>query len=213
MTKTLLLAADSVTIQKVVGITFANEDIELVTESNGDDALRRAREITPDLVLADVGMPGLDGYELCAAMRADARLASIPVLLLTGTFQTFDESRAAEVGVNGHISKPFEAQVLVDRVKALLEQAAAAPPAPPPPPAPALLGQVQAASAMADADLPNTDFSDPAPTHEAAAAEPDAFRFEDLEFADTRSSNSQTDLFGVEDSVAAPRRSRSARPW
>jgi CheY-like chemotaxis protein len=54
MPKTLLLADDSVTIQKVVGITFANEDVELVTAPNGDDALRRARDLKPDLVMADV---------------------------------------------------------------------------------------------------------------------------------------------------------------
>ena len=69
MTKTLLLADDSVTIQKVVGITFANEDVHLVTAPDGDDALRKARELKPDLVMADIGMPGLDGYELCAAIR------------------------------------------------------------------------------------------------------------------------------------------------
>ena len=92
MPKTLLLADDSVTIQKVVGITFANEDVELVTALNGDDALRKARELKPDLVMADIGMPGLDGYELCAAIRAEPELANIPVLLLTGTFETYGRS-------------------------------------------------------------------------------------------------------------------------
>ena len=66
MPKTVLLADDSVTIQKVVGITFANEDIDLVTVDNGDEALARSREIRPDLIMADIGMPGLTGYELCA---------------------------------------------------------------------------------------------------------------------------------------------------
>lgn len=127
MPKTLLLADDSVTIQKVVGITFANEDVELVTVDNGDDALVRARQVKPDLVLADIGMPGLDGYALCSAIRKDPNLAHTPVLLLTGTFETYDEERARQVGANGHISKPFEAQALVDRVRALLAQSAAAP--------------------------------------------------------------------------------------
>src|SRR5262252_8829126 len=134
MPKTLLLADDSVTIQKVVGITFANEDVELVTVDNGDDALTRARQIKPDLVLADIGMPGLTGYELCAAIRRDPNLAHIPVLLLTGTFETYDEPKAREVGASGHIAKPFEAQALVDRVFQLLAQAK---PAPAPAPAPA----------------------------------------------------------------------------
>lgn len=127
MPKTLLLADDSVTIQKVVGITFANEDVELVTVDNGDDALVRARQIKPDLVLADIGMPGLDGYALCGAIRKDPNLAHTPVLLLTGTFETYDEERARQVGANGHISKPFEAQALVERVRAMLAKSAAAP--------------------------------------------------------------------------------------
>jgi CheY-like chemotaxis protein len=134
MPKTLLLADDSVTIQKVVGITFANEDVELVTVDNGDDALTRARQVKPDLLLADIGMPGLNGYDLCAAIRRDPNLAHIPVLLLTGTFETYDEERAREVGASGHIAKPFEAQALVDRVFQLLAQAPpkAAAPAPRP---------------------------------------------------------------------------------
>ena len=131
MPKTLLLADDSVTIQKVVGITFANEDVELVTVDNGDDALVRARQIKPDLVLADIGMPGLDGYALCSAIRKDPKLANTPVLLLTGTFETYDEQKAQEVGANGHITKPFEAQALVDRVLAMLAKSVAPAPARP----------------------------------------------------------------------------------
>jgi CheY-like chemotaxis protein len=135
MPKTLLLADDSVTIQKVVGITFANEDVELVTVDNGDDALTRARQVKPDLVLADIGMPGLNGYELCAAIRRDPNLSHVPVLLLTGTFETYDEGRARDVGASGHIAKPFEAQALVDRVFQLLAQAPPKPAAPPAKPA------------------------------------------------------------------------------
>lgn len=135
MPKTLLLADDSVTIQKVVGITFANEDVELVTVDNGDDALVRARQMKPDLVLADIGMPGLDGYALCGAIRKDPNIAHTPVLLLTGTFETYDEEKAREVGANGYISKPFEAQALVDRVFSMLAQSAAKPAAPAAPPA------------------------------------------------------------------------------
>ena len=123
MPKTLLLADDSVTIQKVVGISFANEDIELVTVDNGDDAVTRAREMRPDIVLADVVMPGKNGYEVCEAIKQDPELASTPVLLLTGTFETFDEDRAEQVGADGHITKPFEAQALVDQVNGRLAAA------------------------------------------------------------------------------------------
>ena len=119
MPKTLLLADDSVVIQKLVGLSFANEDVELITTDNGDDAIAKAREHKPDAILADVVMPGMSGYEVCEAVKSDPELQSTPVLLLTGTFEAFDESRAQEVGSDGHITKPFEAQALVDRVNAL----------------------------------------------------------------------------------------------
>jgi len=133
MAKKLLLADDSVTIQKVVGISFANEDVEILSVDNGDDALSRARETLPDIVLADVVMPGKNGYEVCEALKADSRLAHVPVMLLTGTFEAFDEDRAARVGADGHITKPFEAQSLVDQVNQLLARASRTPAAGAPP--------------------------------------------------------------------------------
>jgi CheY-like chemotaxis protein len=128
MPKTILLADDSVTIQKVVGISFANEDVVLLTVDNGDDAVAQARARRPDLVLADIAMPGLDGYAVCEAVKSDPALRHVPVLLLSGTFETFDEARARQVGADGHVTKPFEAQALVDRVNDLLARAEAARP-------------------------------------------------------------------------------------
>ncbi len=96
---------------------------------NGDDAVARARELRPDIVLADVVMPGMNGYEVCEAIKSDPQLRHVPVLLLTGTFEAFDEARAAQVGADGHITKPFEAQALVDTVNARLAAGPVAPPA------------------------------------------------------------------------------------
>ncbi|ALC15908.1 putative histidine kinase [Desulfuromonas soudanensis] len=120
MSKKLLLADDSITIQKVIGITFANEDYELTVVDNGDAALEKARILRPDLILADVFMPGKNGYELCAAIRQDPGLSHVPVLLLTGTFEPFDEGKARQAGATDWISKPFESQGLIDRVEKLL---------------------------------------------------------------------------------------------
>ncbi|MGA8891663.1 MAG: response regulator, partial [Anaeromyxobacteraceae bacterium] len=155
MPKTLLLADDSVTIQKVVGIVFATEDYRVVPVDNGEDALRKARELRPDVVLADAVMPRMNGYELCQAVKADPQLADVPVLLLAGTFEPFDEARARAARADGHIAKPFDTQSLLARVRELVEgvtvepmplpypKAAAAAPPPPqaaprmtPPPAP-----------------------------------------------------------------------------
>ncbi|HET6439489.1 MAG TPA: response regulator, partial [Anaeromyxobacter sp.] len=129
MPKNLLLADDSITIQKVVGITFASEDYQVVAVDNGEDAVARARELKPDVILADVVMPKKNGYELCEAVKADPGLAGIPVLLLSGTFEAFDEGRAQAAGADGHIAKPFESQALINKVKELVEGKGAAAPA------------------------------------------------------------------------------------
>ncbi|MFO7982258.1 MAG: response regulator [Desulfuromonadales bacterium] len=127
MSKKLLLADDSITIQKVIGITFANEDYALDIVDNGDDALEKAKADRPDLILADVYMPGKNGYELCEAVKADENLAAVPVLLLTGTFEPFDEERARAAGAEDWIAKPFESQALIDKVEDLLAKGGQAP--------------------------------------------------------------------------------------
>jgi CheY-like chemotaxis protein len=165
MPKTLLLADDSVTIQKVVGISFANEDIEITTVDNGRDAVAKAKALRPDVILADVVMPGMSGYEVCEAVKADPNLRHIPVLLLTGTFEAFDQARATAVGAAGHVAKPFEAQTLVDRVKQLLAAAPApARPAAAAAPAPAMRPAPPSDDAF--------DFFSDAPATRAAASPP-----------------------------------------
>ncbi len=128
MSKKLLLADDSVVIQKLVGLSFANEDIEITATDNGDDAVAMAAELRPDVVLADVVMPGKSGYEVCEAIKQNPALAQTPVLLLTGTFEAFDEARAEAAGADGQITKPFEAQALVERVTEVMRQGVTATP-------------------------------------------------------------------------------------
>jgi len=123
MTRTILLADDSVTIQKVVELTFLDEDFRVVSFGNGSDAIGRLAEIRPDVILADVHMPGADGYEVCAA--AQRELPGCPVLLLVGTFEVFDGEQAGASGARGHLKKPFDSQELLRRVKELLEGAPA----------------------------------------------------------------------------------------
>lgn len=89
MTRTILLADDSVTIQKVIELTFMDEDYEVVAVGNGDEALEKLDEITPDFVIADVHMPGASGYEV--ARQSKSLRPEVPVLLLVSTFEPFDE--------------------------------------------------------------------------------------------------------------------------
>jgi CheY-like chemotaxis protein len=123
---TLLLADDSVTIQRVIELTFADEDIRVVAVSDGDQAIAAVDRNPPDIVLADVGMPGRTGYEVAQHIRSNPRLAHIPVLLLTGAFEPVDQARAQQAGCDGVLAKPFEPQLVIGRVKELLSRAGGA---------------------------------------------------------------------------------------
>ncbi len=136
MGKKILLADDSITIQKVIELTFSDEDFEVVTVGNGRLAVERLDEVRPDIVLCDIIMPEKDGYEVCDFVKKHATHGHVPVLLLTGAFEPFDQERAARVGCDGFLAKPFEPQSLISKVKDLLSQAAARP-RPVPAPAPA----------------------------------------------------------------------------
>jgi len=139
MGKRILLADDSITIQKVIELTFSDEDFEVVTVGNGRLAIEKLEEIRPDIVLCDIIMPEKDGYEVCDFVKKHPALSNVPVLLLTGAFEPFDQERAARVGCDGFLAKPFEPAMLIGKVRDLLSHAAARPSAPAPvsPPAPA----------------------------------------------------------------------------
>src|SRR5438552_12833904 len=142
MGKKILLADDSITIQKVIELTFSDEDFEVVTVGNGRLAIEKVQDVRPDLVLCDIIMPEKDGYEVCDFIKKPPSLAHIPVLLLTGAFEPFDQDRASRVGCDGFLAKPFEPQTLIAKVKDLLSHAGTRTVAPsrasaPPPPAPA----------------------------------------------------------------------------
>src|SRR5437588_827474 len=120
MPHTLLLADDSVTIQRVIELTFADEDVKVVAVSDGDQAIQRLDSAPPDIVLADIGMPGKNGYEVAQYVKRSPHLAHIPVVLLTGAFEPVDQARAAEAGCDGVLAKPFEPQLVIGRVRELL---------------------------------------------------------------------------------------------
>lgn len=117
---TLLLADDSVTIQRVIELTFADEGIRVIAVGDGESAIARIDQDHPDIVLADVGMPGVDGYQVATHVKRSAAAARVPVLLLTGAFEPIDEERARETGCDGVLVKPFEPRQLIKTVRDLL---------------------------------------------------------------------------------------------
>jgi len=126
--RTLLLADDSITIQKIVALTFAEEGIEVIAVSDGAQALEKLEETSPDIVLADVFMPHLSGYQVCEHIKQTERFSHIPVLLMVGSFEPFDEAEARRVGADDILSKPFQSiRTLMDKVGVLLGREPSAP--------------------------------------------------------------------------------------
>jgi CheY-like chemotaxis protein len=138
MPKKILLADDSITIQKVVELTFSDGDYEVTAVNNGARAIQKLGEMRPDIILSDIIMPEKNGYEVCEYVKSHPEYRSIPVVLLTGTFEPFDPDRAEKAGCDAVVTKPFESQSLIHKVEELIAQAqaasaaAAAPPAPEP---------------------------------------------------------------------------------
>lgn len=120
MGKRILLAEDSLTIRKVFELTFAQSDVTMTVVDNGNDAVRLAEETTPDLVVADVTLPGKDGFQVGEELRSSAKAKACPVLILCGTLSPFDEERFKKCGARGVLFKPFASQELIDKVQELL---------------------------------------------------------------------------------------------
>src|ERR1051325_6767638 len=117
----LLLADDSATIQKVIDLTFADEGVRVTAVGNGQEAIEKLLEVEPDIVLADVFMPSPNGYEVCEFVKTNEKLKHIPVVLLVGSFEPFDEAEARRVGADDILTKPFQSiRRLIDRVGALV---------------------------------------------------------------------------------------------
>src|SRR5258708_10300035 len=120
MGKRILIADDSVTIQKAFAMTLGPEDFALTTARSADEGLTLARQTHPDLVIADATMPGRSGYELCAALKADAALRGTPVYILASSQQPYDDAKGRQVGADGHLLKPWDTVVLLEKVKEAL---------------------------------------------------------------------------------------------
>ncbi len=171
MAKTILLADDSVTIRKVVELTFMDEDYEVVAVASGDEALEQLDTLAPDIIIADIHMPGAGGYEVARVSKS--KRPTIPVLLLVGTFEQFDVDDVAACGAEGHLKKPFDSQELLRMVDELLSAARAPEPEP-------LAPELEASFSFDDEPIPDL-VAPPAMEQDAAPVfeEPDIAPFDD----------------------------------
>lgn len=118
----ILAVDDSVTMRKIMHMTFAGEDAEVVTVGTGQEALAKAKEVRPDVVFADASMSGMDGYAVAHAIKSDASLANTAVIVLASQHNPYDESKGKSSGVDDHVAKPFDSQVVIDKVVAVLSR-------------------------------------------------------------------------------------------
>jgi len=172
MSRKILLADDSVTIQKVIELTFMDENYEVVSVSNGDAALERLTQLRPDVVIADVHMPGASGYDVCR--KAKEIYPGVPVLLLVGTFEPFEEEEAEAAGADSFLKKPFDSQELMRLVESLLPREAPQPAPEPPPVSEPLAAEPAAPDLKAEPPAPEPPVARPffAAPESAAFPEP-----------------------------------------
>jgi CheY-like chemotaxis protein len=117
----LLLADDSITIQKVVELILAEEGIEIMAVNNGEEALDAVPSFQPDIILADIDMPKMNGYQLCERLKKEESTRDIPVILLTAAFEPVDEELAQQVQADDFLVKPFESQDLLSKIRSVLK--------------------------------------------------------------------------------------------
>ncbi|MBN1884109.1 MAG: response regulator [Candidatus Krumholzibacteriota bacterium] len=116
----VLVVDDEVNITQILEFSIASEGYEVIAASNGEEAIEKARREQPDLIILDVMMPRIDGYEACRILKANPLTRNIPVMLLTAKGRDIDKRLGYEVGATDYIVKPFSPNKLVDRIHELL---------------------------------------------------------------------------------------------
>ena len=117
----ILVADDSKTVQTAIRLTFSREDVELIPAESGEEAIRKARELGPDLMLIDTVMSDTSGYEICRTLKADPAMRDVPVILLASSFEEDSGSKGRAVEASDIVTKPFDSKTLIAKVKQLLD--------------------------------------------------------------------------------------------
>jgi DNA-binding response OmpR family regulator len=120
MTKRILVVDDEMYIVNILDFSLGSEGFMVVTAANGEEALRKAVESPPDLIVLDVMMPKIDGFEVCRALKAKDETKHTPIILLTAKDRDADRKKGEEVGADAYMTKPFSPQRLIDKVRELL---------------------------------------------------------------------------------------------
>ncbi len=124
--RTVMIVDDSPTIRKILGLTLERAGYKVVAEPDGESAIERLAQLVPDLILLDIAMPKLDGYEVCKRIKQDPRTASVPVVMLSGKGAYFDKVKGHMAGAMEYLTKPFETPAVLAVVTSCCEQSAEA---------------------------------------------------------------------------------------
>lgn len=123
MTKpTVLIIEDEPALIEVLSYNLANEGFEVFTSSDGQNGLRRAQDLMPDLIVLDLMLPVMDGLQVCRRLRADTKTQDIRILMLTARSEEVDEIVGFNMGADDYVTKPFKVKPLIHRIKALLRR-------------------------------------------------------------------------------------------
>ncbi len=120
MAKKILVIDDETELLKALTIRLGASGYEVITAQDGQEGLEKARSSNPDLIVLDILMPKMDGYEVCRLLKFDAKYKSIPIIMLTAKVQDIDKAMGKKVGADDYIAKPFETQDLIDKIKSYL---------------------------------------------------------------------------------------------
>jgi chemosensory pili system protein ChpA (sensor histidine kinase/response regulator) len=122
-TKPLVMVVDdSITMRKVTTRVLERADFEVLTAKDGLDALEKLQETVPDIMLLDIEMPRMDGYELATYMRNDSRLRKVPIIMITSRTGEKHRQRALEIGVERYLGKPYQEDDLLRQVQEVLRR-------------------------------------------------------------------------------------------
>ncbi len=116
-----MVVDDSITMRKVTGRVLERNEFEVATAKDGIDAIEKLNERVPDLMLLDIEMPRMDGYELAIHMKADSRLRDVPIIMITSRTGDKHRQRAFDIGVDRYIGKPYQENDLIIQINDILK--------------------------------------------------------------------------------------------
>lgn len=120
--KKILLVDDEKDLVEMVSFRLQASGYEIITAYDGQEALEKAKKEKPDLIILDLMLPKMDGYKVCGLLKTDARYNKIPIIMFTAMAQDSDKQMGQEVGADAYITKPFEPQVLLEKIRELLKE-------------------------------------------------------------------------------------------